>query len=113
VVLSLPPPPTTENPVPAYAVGSPSRAAAIILDRDNIPGLFSRKLPGGLFLFKLHVAEGPWFRVEASDNLTDWQPVATNQVREGAIHFVDPQAATNPHHFYRVVPEPNGPPDDN
>ena len=42
-----------------------------------------------------------------SAHLTNWMPLCTNVVTDGAIHFVDPDAAGHLQRFYRVVPEAN------
>ena len=48
-------------------------------------------LPDGCF----HFYAGPdaaWFCVECPTNLVNWTPVCTNQVIEGSIDFVEPDA---------------------
>jgi hypothetical protein len=41
--------------------------------------------------------------------MANWTPVCTNQVINGSIDFVDPDAAGNPSRFYRAVPLTNPP----
>lgn len=40
--------------------------------------------------------------VEASTNLTDWQPVQTNTLTAGSFYFTDPQWTNYPGRFYRI-----------
>jgi hypothetical protein len=48
--------------------------------------------------------EGAWFRMERSTNMIHWEPVCTNQVVQGNLSFVDPDAETSDQGFYRAVP---------
>jgi len=41
--------------------------------------------------------------------MINWTPVCTNQVIDGSIDFVDPDAANNASRFYRAVPLTNAP----
>ena len=66
-------------------------------------------LPGNLFHLCARGPDGAWFHVECSTNLIHWTPVCTNQVVNGGIDFVDPDASGLPTRFYRTVPE-SGPP---
>jgi hypothetical protein len=100
-------PPPTVIPPPPYRIGIPGRAAALILDNDHVrpPCL---KLPDGMFHVCLPATNGFWFRLESSTDCLLWNPVCTNVVTDGALHFVDPDAADSPVRFYRAVPEPGG-----
>jgi hypothetical protein len=49
--------------------------------------------------------DGAWFHVEVSTNLVHWTSICTNQVVDGAIDFIDPDAQTDACRFYRAVPE--------
>ena len=109
VVLHLTPPPTAIPP--AYTIGHPEKAAAIIVDRGEL-GTEGDHLRDGLFHFQLTGMNGFFFRVEASDDLVTWTPVCTNVVTEGAIHFVDPDADGHSRRFYRVLPEADANDDD-
>ncbi len=109
VVLQLTQPPT-EIP-PTYTIGQPGKAAAIIVDRGELMAE-AEHLPEGLFLFHLPAKDGFHFRVEASEDLTNWKAICTNVVTEGAIHFVDPDADRNAHRFYRAAPEADANTDD-
>jgi Big-like domain-containing protein len=92
-----------------YLVGFPSCAAAIILDRPS-PRAVAGMMPGACFHLSATGPDGAWFHVEYSADLIHWTPICTNQVVNGCIDFVDPDAATNPSRFYRTVPELGGPP---
>jgi len=41
--------------------------------------------------------------------MVNWTPLCTNQVVNGQVDFVDPDAASLPQRFYRAVPDA-GPP---
>ena len=100
VILALTP--STNNP-PDYLPGFPRRASAIIID-SNVPHPVTGILPDKSFHF---VAPGPdaaWFCIEYSTNLVNWTPVCTNQVVNGSIDFVDPDAANSLGRFYRILP---------
>ena len=108
VVLSLQIPPSplgAINVPPAYVIGFPGKAAAVIADNDGIrPPI--RCLSDGLFHACWEGTNGFCYRIEISSNLVEWLPVCTNSVTDGAIHFVDPDTLDFPHRFYRAVPEP-------
>ena len=92
-----------------YLVGIPSSAAAIILDSQS-PRAVTGLMPGASFNVSAAGPDGAWFHVEYSADLIHWTPICTNQVVNGSIDFVDPDAATNPARFYRTVPEAGPPP---
>ena len=95
------------NPLPGYVLGFPRRAAAIILDQGPCPA--TSMLPGGCFHLATSGPDAAWFSVECSTDLVNWTAVCTNQVVNGSIDFVDPDAASNLSRFYRAVPL-NSPP---
>jgi hypothetical protein len=105
VILALTP---STNIPPDYVPGFPRRAAAVIIDSHG-PHPVTGMLPGKYFHL---VAPGPdaaWFCIEYSTNLVNWTPVCTNQVVNGSIDFVDPNAADSPGRFYRILPLTNAP----
>jgi hypothetical protein len=104
VILKLVPDTTGTN----YFLGYP-RAAAIILDSQS-PRAATGIIPGGGFNLTAAGPDGAWFHVEYSTDLLHWTPICTNQVVNGSIDFVDPDAAANPLRYYRTVPEA-GPPE--
>jgi hypothetical protein len=91
-----------------YLLGYPRTAAAIILDSQS-PRPLTGVTPGVGFNLAAAGPDGAWFYVEYSSDLLNWTPICTNQVVNGSVDFVDPDAATNPERFYRVVPDA-GPP---
>ena len=91
-----------------YLVGAPSSAAAIILDSQS-PRATTGMMPGAVFHLNATGPNGAWFHVEYSTDMMHWKPVCTNQVVNGCIDFVDPDAAANPARYYRAVPD-SGPP---
>ena len=97
------------NPLPGYVLGFPRRAAAIIIDHGPCP--VTGMLPGGCFHLVIPGPDAAWFCVEYSTDMVNWTPVCTNQVINGSIDFVDPDAQGNPSRFYRAVPL-NSPPSD-
>jgi len=65
----------------------------------------SRDAQGG---FRLQLTGIPQlsYRLEASANLTDWEPVVTQWMPEAMLEFTDPTASNHSRRFYRVaVPE--------
>ena len=100
VILALTP---STNAPPDYLLGLPRRAAAIILDGDGVHPL-ATMLPGGSFHLATPGPDAAWFFVEYSTDMFNWTPVCTNQVVNGSIDFVDPDAPGNPSRFYRAVP---------
>jgi len=100
VVLKLIPDATGTN----YLLGYPKAAAAIILDSQS-PRAATGIVPGPSFNLAAAGPDGAWFHVEYSTDLIHWTPICTNQIVNGSMDFVDPDAATNPARFYRTVPE--------
>ena len=91
-----------------YLLGYPRTSAALILDSQS-PRPVSGVTPGAGFNLAAAGPDGAWFYIEYSADLVNWTPICTNQVVNGSVDFVDPDAATNPERFYRIVPEA-GPP---
>ena len=104
VVLSLTP--STKVP-PDYTIGFPSHAAAIIL--YNWLRFPARMLADGSFNLSAAGPDGAWFSLEGSPDLLNWTALCTNQVFEGSIDFVDPDAPTKPIQFYRSIPVSTAP----
>jgi hypothetical protein len=105
VVLKLVPAPAVSNAAAPFVLGWPHQAGAILIDND-VPRPPTRTLRDALFHLCVARTNGFVHRVEFSTNLVNWVPVCTNVVTEGAVQFVDPEAAGTPNRFYRVVPEP-------
>jgi hypothetical protein len=94
------------NPAPDYLVGFPRRAAALIID-GNCPRPKSGLTVDQCFHLSGSGPDGAWFRVEASTDLVAWTSICTNQVVQGSIDFVDPDAQGSPLRYYRASPELN------
>jgi len=107
VILKLQP--STNSPVD-YVLGFPRNAAAIILD-GKWPHPQTAALPDKCFHLNATGPDGAWFRIEYSINLRDWTPICNNQVIQGSIDFVDPDAQSDQSRLYRAVPV-DGPPTD-
>jgi hypothetical protein len=90
-----------------YVLGYPRSAAVLILDGKGFP--HSGMLSDGSFHLEASGPDGGWFHVDYSTNLVDWTTVCTNQVVNGSIDFIDPDASSDHSRFYRAVPEPNQP----
>jgi hypothetical protein len=45
------------------------------------------------------------YRIEAGSNLWDWEPIFHGTPVDGALHFIDEDAAQFPRRFYRLLPE--------
>ncbi len=89
---------------PAYLVGFPRAAAALILD-SLWPRPPIRLLADRCFHLAAAGPDGAWFRIEYTTDMRTWIPVCVNQVVNGAIDFIDPDAAADQSRFYRAVPE--------
>jgi hypothetical protein len=100
VILRLRP---STNVPPQYALGTPARAAAAIID-SNRPRPLTGLLPDRCFYLSAAGPNGAWFRVEFSTDLQRWGILCTNQVFEGAISLIDPDADKGDLRFYRAVP---------
>jgi hypothetical protein len=105
VILTLAP---STNTPPYYLVGFPPRAEAIIL--YHWPRPLPWLLPDGCFHVNASGPDGAWFEVDNSTDLLNWTPLGTNQVLQGSIDFLDPNAPNNPTGFYRTIPQTNSPP---
>ena len=104
VVLKLQP--DTNAPV-NYVVGFPALAEAIILDTmgPQPPSMpLGAVLPDGSFHVSLSGPDGAWFHIDYSTDLLSWMPLCTNQVVNGSIDFLDPDAVNSPSRMYRAVP---------
>jgi len=62
-------------------------------------------LPDRCFHITSAGPDGAWIRVECTSDLRNWTPICTNQVFNGSLDFVDPDAQQNQVRFYRAVPE--------
>ena len=62
------------------------------------------------FHLKTDGPDGAWFHVDYSTDLTNWTSLCTNQVVNGSIDFIDPDAQGNQLRYYRAVPQDTAPP---
>ena len=106
VVLTMTP---STNAPPDYLLGFPRRAAAIILD-SSYPHPVTGLMPDGCFHLAAAGPDAAWFRIDCSTDLVNWTPICTNQVVNGSIDFIDPDAPDNSSRFYRSVPLTDPPP---
>jgi hypothetical protein len=98
--------PAVSGAPPAYMIGKPAHAGAILVDNDQ-PRPNSGTLSDRSFHLMQPGANGAWFRIETSTNLVSWTTLTTNLVTDGALHFVDPETTELPRRFYRAVPLPH------
>lgn len=105
VILTLNP---DTNATPAYHVGIPRRAAAVIV-HDWVRSYLPFLLADGSFHLNADGPDGAWFSVQNSTDLLRWSTVSTNQVFQGSIDFVDMDAVSNVVRFYQAVAQPGAP----
>lgn len=107
ILIALLPPEFVSNTPPAYLLSPQNRAGAIIVDSQN-PRPRTAALIDRTFHIGADEVDGTWYRMESSTDMINWNPVCTNQVIQGSIHFVDPDAQDMQNQFYRAisVPEP-------
>lgn len=87
---------------PSYVIGRPGRAGAYILDNDRPrPGCL--ELPDGMINLCFDGRPGVSYAIEMTTDFIHWRRVEENTVRDGHIHFVDPDAAGQERRFYRIV----------
>jgi hypothetical protein len=55
------------------------------------------------FSFGMSVPAGATFVVEASTNMRDWAPIATNVAAAASVVFTDTAAPNHPRRFYRAL----------
>ena len=89
---------------PAYRLGRPSSAIAVILDNDQTRPP-CRWLSDGHFHLCVPGIEGAKYRLETSNDLKLWTDAGPVETADGAIHYVDPSAPGQHVQFYRVVPD--------
>jgi hypothetical protein len=94
------------NVPPDYVVGIPPRAAAVIVNPPG-PSPVATALADRCFRLSLPGPSGAWFSIESSTDLVNWASICTNQVVNGSIDFIDPDAADYSGRYYRVVPAGN------
>jgi hypothetical protein len=88
---------------PAYELGSPRRAAAIIVDSDQARPRCCR-LADGRFNLCLSADADHCYRIEATHDFKIWTPICTVPVNDGVAHYVEPDLDSRTQRFYRLVP---------
>jgi hypothetical protein len=94
---------------PSYRVGFPRRAVALISDHRETHALAQARclrLPDGFLWVCVGAESGNAFRVEGSADLRNWETVAEAWAVDGAVYFVDDEAASLESRFYRLVADP-------
>ncbi len=100
------------NPPAPYQLSFPRSAEALIIDNVAPRAASSGALlPDRSFHLSLTGPDGAWFHIDYSTDLINWTPICTNQVVNGSIDFVDPDASASSERVYRTVPL-SGPPQD-
>ena len=60
----------------------------------------------GLFRLQLSGGTHPVYVIQASTNLVEWRPVATNRWSQGEVEFLDLASPAFRQRFYRALPAP-------
>ncbi len=103
VLVKLEPSPLM-GPVESYVVGRPGKAMAVIVDAGEGP-CEARPLPGLGFELGLRGEQGMPYRVEASDDMVHWIPVAdVLGDGDGRVRYIDPERRLDGPRFYRMRP---------
>lgn len=89
---------------PAYRVGHPGRAAAVILDQ-GLTLLSKQALPTGGLHLRLPAPSGVPYRLEASSDLVHWEPVISDVAGEDGVSYVEDTYSGVRMRFFRVLPE--------
>ncbi|MEK7686100.1 MAG: hypothetical protein AAB466_11825 [Verrucomicrobiota bacterium] len=65
----------------------------------------AQSLANGMFAFRFYGEPGAYYRVQASTNLVNWLPLATNQISGlGYLEFTDTSSTNYDRRFYRIAP---------
>lgn len=110
VILTLKQPITL--PPTTYLIGKPSSAEVVIYHDWLWPP--PCVLPDGTFLFDdggtNSGPDGAWFVIQSSRDLLHWTSIGTNQIFNGSMDCLDPDAMNHKSAYYRIVPLLNTPP---
>ena len=105
VILQLEPPAADGG---RYLIGRPGRALAVISDQpwDRFVGVSPcQRLDIDCTLVAFDAEAGFDYRVEASEDLRQWETIAIQTATEPVILFTDDDSATRVRRFYRIAPE--------
>jgi hypothetical protein len=123
------------NPPAAYQIGESNSAFGFVVEKPPFPGAAPLEdgqladqmlsvasvvstpplsayihafalLPSGACQLTVFGPGGKTVTIEVSQDLEEWQPLATLENKNGVIEFVDPTASNFGQSFYRVVQEP-------
>lgn len=86
----------------AYNLARHRRAGAIIVDNDR-PHPDHCILPDGLVHLLERGDNGVCYRLEAADDLVNWETLIECLVDDDGLHFLDPESLENPRRFFRLV----------
>ncbi len=110
LVMQIEPRPAGDPSANSYQIGTRARAAALIADQPwvHLPnGAICERLPGG-FMHLCFAADGSGaLALEGSQDLREWQALGEAAPIDGALHFIDQDAASLPQRFYRIRPVPS------
>ena len=73
-----------------------------LMDAAGVAMMEQHRWSDGQFHFNLVGEVGRLVVIQASPNLTDWMPIATNVLGSDPILFSDPQSTQFPQRFYRL-----------
>jgi hypothetical protein len=106
VVLGLVAPTNASGATVPYVVGSPQKAAVLILEETFTPlgqPLIATR-PGNCIQVSFPATNGMNFCLQISTNFVDWVPMLTNTVVKGSVQYIEPDATAQSRVFYRAVP---------
>jgi hypothetical protein len=86
-----------------YVIGAPSNAVVTLADDDVLRLIPVGEASGGSFRFRVTGEPARGYVLQVSTNLVGWLPIATNAMPVPDFLFVDPDVASAPCRFYRVV----------
>ena len=82
----------------------PHRFYRAVLDSNAPPfGVTNWKVEGGRFALSAPDTDGAEIQIDASTNLQNWVPIATNAVSGGTFTFSDLIATNSRNRFYRAL----------
>ena len=98
---------TASQPLPA----APADLAHNPIIWADVPDIAIMRVGKTYYMSSTTMHMSPGLPIMKSTDLVNWTPVCTNQVVDGSIDFVDPDAQGYPSRFYRAVPLTSPPSD--
>jgi hypothetical protein len=92
----------------SYLVGRPADALVIISDEPWSRFIVAKpcqRLDERCVLLAFAAEAGFSYRLEASDDLGQWETLAVQSALDPAVLFTDEDSLAHPHRFYRIAPE--------